>query len=64
MTHVKAAIASSVLVLLCAGCGAAVEALPAAQAQASAGSSDYTTEFARMHAAIPANAGSDIQDYQ
>jgi hypothetical protein len=63
MIHAKAVLAASLLALVCAGCGVPSEVVPAAQAQVMSDST-YSTEFSRMHAAIPAGAGSDIQDYQ
>ena len=63
MTNIQAAIGSFLIVLVCAGCGPALEAIPEAQAQAGM-ITPYVTEFARMHAAIPAGANSEIQDYQ
>jgi hypothetical protein len=63
MTNIQAALGSFLLILVCGGCGPALETIPDAQAQAGA-PTPYVTEFARMHAAIPAGAGSEIQDYQ
>ena len=62
MTKLQAGIAASLLVLLGAGCGPAVEAIPAAQAEEPMAA--YRTEFARMHDAVPMGAGSPIEDYQ
>jgi hypothetical protein len=64
MTNLKAAIAATLLILTTTACEMAAEALPVAEAQASDTTTAYVTEFSAMHSAIPASAGSDIEDYQ
>jgi hypothetical protein len=62
MTNLQAGIAAFLLVLSCAGCGPAIEAIPAAQAEEPMAA--YRTEFAQMHDAVPMGADSHIEDYQ
>ena len=54
---------AALIPLMITACESVAEAVPIAEANADAAST-YVSEFSAMHSAIPAGAGSDIEEYQ